>query len=320
MPARSRSTPAVQKTAFLRVILRPTLEKWFRIPLVVAIFLPALANAAPVSVFVSVLPLETFVEKVGGPHVTAQTMVRSGFNPATYEPTPKQIAALARARIYFAVGVPFENTWLTRIRSANPEMEVVDTRAGIRPRPAAPGHDHHVGDGKTVAPGTHHHGSMDPHTWTSPMLAKQMARNIRDALIRHDPSHREDYSRNFEAFAAELDELDGEIRAMLKDVPARQFMVFHPAWGYFADAYGLTEIAIEHEGKEPGARKLNALIEQAHRENVKVIFVQPQFGQQAARQVAREIGGRVAVMDPLAADYSDNLRRVARLLAGGTAP
>jgi zinc transport system substrate-binding protein len=291
--------------------LRPGLTKRLRILLYVAALLPALANAGPVSVFVSVLPLQTFVEKVGGPHVAVQTMVRSGFSPATYEPTPKQIAALAQARIYFAVGVPFERTWLARIRSANPEMEVVDTRSRIQLRPAAPGHDD--GDG-------HHHASMDPHTWTSPMLAKQMARNICETLIRHDPSHRHDYTRNFEAFAAELDKLDLEIRIMLKDVSARQFMVFHPAWGYFADAYGLTEIAIEHEGKAPGARTLTTLIEQAHRENVKAIFIQPQFGQQAARQVAEEIGGRVAVIDPLATDYADNLRRVARLLAGGSAP
>jgi zinc transport system substrate-binding protein len=301
------------------VNLRPALKKWLRILLYVAILLPGLANAAPASVFVSVLPLQTFVEKVGGPHVAVQTMVRPGYNPATYEPTPKQIAALAQARVYFAVGVPFENSWLGRIRSANPEMEVVDTRSGIPPRPAAPVHDDDGGDGASVTPGGHHHAAMDPHTWTSPMLAKQMARNIRDTLIRHDPSHRHDFARNFEAFAAELDELDVEVRTLLKDVNARQFMVFHPAWGYFADAYGLTEIAIEHEGKEPGARTLTALIEQARRENVKVIFVQPQFGQQAARQVAHEIGGRVAVIDPLAADYADNLRRVARLIAGGAA-
>lgn len=315
MPARSRSTPAAQTNrtgtvAVPPVNLRPALKKWLLILLYVAILLPGLSNAGPASVFVSVLPLQTFVEKVGGPHVTVQTMVQPGYSPATYDPTPKQIAALAQARIYFAVGVPFENSWLGRIRSANPEMEVVDTRSGIPPRPAALGHDDDDG---------HHHASMDPHTWTSPILAKQMARNIRDTLIRYDPVHRHDYARNFETFAAELDELDAEVRAMLEDMPARRFMVFHPAWGYFADAYGLHEIAIEHEGKEPGARTLTALIEQARRENVKVIFVQPQFGQQAARQVAHEIGGRVAVIDPLAADYADNLRRVARLLAGGNA-
>ena len=114
--------------------------------------------------------------------------------------------------------------------------------------------------------------------------------------------------------------LDRELHALLDPLPNRGFMVFHPAWGYFADSYGLAQVPIEHEGKEPGARALAALIDQANRENIKVVFVQPQFDKRSATQVARAIGGAVVAVDPLAADYVDNLRRVGREFAQALQP
>jgi zinc transport system substrate-binding protein len=143
-----------------------------------------------------------------------------------------------------------------------------------------------------------------------------MAGNIRDVLTELDPAHGPEYASNYERFAAGLEELDRDIRSILDDPPNRKFLVFHPAWGYFAQTYGLIQVAIEKEGKEPGARGLGTLIEQARRERVGVIFVQPQFSKRSASRVARAIGGRVATIDPLAPDYADNLRRVARQIAG----
>ncbi len=147
-----------------------------------------------------------------------------------------------------------------------------------------------------------------------------MAVGIRDVLTQLDPGNGPAYAANFDAFSTELDALDQEIRTRLTGLASRRFMVYHPAWGYFADTYGLTQVAIEREGKEPGPRALAALIEQARREQVKAIFVQPQFSRKAAAQVASAIGGRVEVMDPLAADYVDNLKRVASVLAEAGTP
>ncbi len=273
-----------------------------RVLLLTLALAPLSGNAAALRVFVSVPPQQTFVEKIGGDHVEVAAMVRPGFNPATYEPSPRQISALADTSLYVRIGVPFEKVWMERIRSANPEMRMLDARDGIdlRAHPGEPDHD--------------------PHVWTSPPLVRVMAANIRDALIELDPANHQDYARNHDAFAAELDELDREIRALLQGVTHRTFMVFHPAWGYFADAYGLTEIAIEHEGKEPGARTLTALIERARRENIKVVFAQPQFDQKLAAEVARAIGGRVVLIDPLSPDYVDSLRGAAREMAGALRP
>ncbi|MGB5832342.1 MAG: zinc ABC transporter substrate-binding protein [Thiohalocapsa sp.] len=271
----------------------------------------ASAHATPLSVFVSVLPLATFVEAVGGERVTARPMVLPGQSPATYDPTPKQIAALADADLYLRVGVPFEAAWMQRIQAANADMLVLDMRDGLPLRPQ----DRHVH-------GDHAHGleaggreSMDAHLWTNPRLVRHMAVAIRDALTRLDPDGAAFYAANQAAFDAELVALDTELAARLRGLESRRFLVYHPAWGYFADAYGLTQVPIEQDGKEPAARRLTRLIDQARSAGARVIFVQPQFDRRAAARVAREIDGRVEAVDPLARNYVANMRRVAALIA-----
>ncbi|UHD17486.1 metal ABC transporter solute-binding protein, Zn/Mn family [Thiocapsa bogorovii] len=273
--------------------------------------LPALACAAdPLTVFVTVAPQETFVSRIGGEHVRVNALVRPGQDPHAYEPTARQIAALADADLYVRVGVGFEDAWMPRLLAANPHMRVLDARDGLEVRSKATGHDHD----------DHAHGDFDPHVWTSPARVKIMGTRIHDALADLAPEYAADFVANYDRFAADLDALDTEIRERLSGVENRRFMVYHPAWGYFAEDYGLEQVAIEREGKEPGARALTAMIEQARREGIRVIFVQPQLNPASAEQVARSIGGQVAVIDPLSGDYFENLRRVAELIAGAGAP
>jgi len=268
--------------------------------LLLLLLVPTLALAEPLRVFTSVVPIQTFVQKIGAEHVDARVMVRPGFNPKTYDPTPQQISALDGAALYVRTGVPFEKAWMERIRSANPMMQVFDARDGIALRELE--------------------AEQDPHVWTSPPLVRHMVGRIRDKLAELDTAHAIEFARNHDAFVAELDALDAELHALLDPLPNRKFMVFHPAWGYFADTYGLTQVSIEHEGKEPGARGLAALIDQAKQEKIKVVFVQPQFDKRSATQVAQAIGGAVVAVDPLAADYVDNLRRVGRAFAQALKP
>ena len=283
--------------------------------LLLLMLVPAAGLAEPLRVFASVVPIQTFVEKIGGEHVDARAMVRPGFNPQTYDPTPQQISALAGAVLYVRTGVPFEDAWMERIRSANPGMEVLDAREGIRLRALGAHADDE--DGRGAA---HHGDEQDPHVWTSPPLVRHMVRVSRDKLSTLDPAHAAELARNHDAFVAELDALDRDLRALLDPLPNRRFMVFHPAWGYFADTYGLTQVPIEREGKRPGARALAALIEQAKREQVRAVFVQPQFAKRHARQVAKAIDGVEDAVDPLAADYDANLRHVGRELARALQP
>jgi len=155
----------------------------------------------------------------------------------------------------------------------------------------------------------------DPHVWLSPKLVRVQAEHIYRGLVKVDSASREVYERNKEAFLRELDALDEELARVLAPVRGKRFMVLHPAWGYFARDYGLEELPIELEGKEPSARELAALVEAAKANRVEVVFVQPQMNPRAAEVLARQIGARVVTVDPLARDWAANLRTVARTLA-----
>ena len=291
------------------------------------VFTAGIGEAAEkISVFVSILPQEFFVQKIGKDRVKVQAMVQPGASPATYEPKPRQMAALTRADLYFAVGVPFESAWLQKIAAANPNMKVIHTEQGIEKIPmAAHSHDDpddHANEIESESHAHEHthahahghardHGIPDPHIWLSPPLVKKQARAIFHALRGIDPENESFYEANFQEFAAEIDRLDADLKDTFAGKTGLQFMVFHPAWGYFARAYGLEQIPIEIEGKSPKPAQLKALIEHARKSGIKIIFVQPQFSSKSAELIAREIGGEVAFADPLARDWSANLRAVA---------
>jgi zinc transport system substrate-binding protein len=263
------------------------------------------APARPLRVFVSILPQKYFVEKIGGDLVDVSVMVEPGASPHTYEPKPKQMVALAKTNIYFAIGVPFETTWLEKIAATNPNMLIVHTEAGIKKIPMKAEHQ-----GSQLE--QEHHGTKDPHVWLSPPLVMIIAGNMLQALVKVDPAHRSVYEKNHDSFIRELVALDAEIRAALSGKgKGAEFMVFHPAWGYFARAYGLEQVPIELEGKQPKAAELQSLIQYAKARGIKVIFAEPQFSWQAAQAIAKAIDGQIVFVDPLAADWDRNLLQVA---------
>ena len=292
-----------------------------RIPAVLlAIALSALAvcSAAPadedrpIQALVSVLPQQYFVERIGGEHVAVQVMVEPGQSPHTYEPKPEQLVALSQSSVYFGIGVSFEDAWLERIAAANPGMLLVDTAAGIERRHIE-AHDH--GDDDDDHEEDHEGENLDPHIWLSPRLVKIQARHMADALAELDPEHAQEYRDNLAAFEAEIDALDAEIRQQLAGLTSAKFLVFHPSWGYFAGEYGLEQVAIEVGGQEPSAAELAQLIALAREEGIRVVFAQPEFSTRSAEVIAEEIGGRVLLINPLALDWAENLREVARTVA-----
>jgi zinc transport system substrate-binding protein len=270
-----------------------------------------------VAVFVSVVPQKYFVQQIGKDLVDVQVMVQPGASPATYEPKPRQMAGISRAQAYFAIGVPFEKAWLKKIAAANDKMKVVHTDQGIEKIPMATHHHHHEGEGgghkedpNQDAHDQDGHCEPDPHIWLSPPLVKTQARTILTALLEIDPSHGAAYQRNYEQFMSAIDELHAHLKNTFADCQGTKFMVFHPAWGYFAHTYGIEEVPIGVEGKAPKPAQLKALIEQARGQGIRMVFVQPQFSTKSAELVAREIGGRVAVANPLAEDWMNNLRHI----------
>lgn len=263
-------------------------------------------------VFVSIPPQKYFVEQIGKDRMRVQVMVQPGVSPATYEPRPRQMAALSRTRVYFAIGVAFENVWLKKIAAANPKMMVVRTDRGIQKIPINAHHHNENAGGRDEDDHPHGADGLDPHIWLSPPLVKAQARTILSALQQIDPAHRDAYESNYHGFMHGIDRLDSELKQLFAGKQGLRFMVFHPSWGYFAQAYRLHQIPIEAEGKNPKPARLRTLIEQAKDAGIRVIFVQPQFSTKSAQLVAREIGGRVIFADPLAEDWYENLRKTAR--------
>jgi zinc transport system substrate-binding protein len=275
---------------------------------------PLFAGDKP-TVFVSILPQKYFIEHIAGDLVDVEVMVAPGASPATYEPKVSQMRKLASSAIYFAIGVPFERAWLERIAGVNSHMRIVSTDAGIE-KLAMEKHlhdDNHDGqhEGEEELHDEIGEDGLDPHIWLSPELVKVQAAAMAAALKELMPAESQKIDLGLKSFHGRIEQLDDELKMILKDKEGMRFMVFHPSWGYFAHAYGLQQIPIEFEGKGPKSSQLRDLILFAKDQNIHVIFAQPQFSTKSAQLVAREIKGEVITVDPLAEDWLDNMKRVA---------
>lgn len=260
-----------------------------------------------IRVAVSLVPHRYIVERIGGAQVEIEVMVGRGESPAVYEPKPSQLVALAGADLYLAAGVPFELGWLDRFRQVNPRMVIVNLNDGLDLLPMA-GHDH-----ADHGPGGAHH--PDPHTWLSPRLAREQAGRITTSLSRMAPAHADRFAANLADLEADIEDLDGELRALFVGTGGRSFLVFHPSWGYFAADYGLVQVPIEVGGQEPSPAELGRLIEEAAGQGIGVVFAQPEFRTEQARQVADSLGCELVLVSPLAPDWLENLRSVGTRMA-----
>lgn len=262
-------------------------------------------------VFVSILPQQYLAERIGGDRVSVAVLCGPGQNPHVFEPTPRQMELLAQSSVYLCIGVPLERPLVKRIASIQPKLRIVNTIEGVTLIPmVAEDHEEHEAGG--TRDHVHEAGEMDPHVWLDPRRAAIIARNTADALKAADPAGAEVYEKNLQTLLADLAAADREIAQALAPFKGAKFMVYHPAFGYFADAYGLEQVPVEIEGKEPSSKRLAEIIRQAREMKVRIIFVQPQFSRKSAEAVAQAIDGVVAPLDDLAKDYLDNLRWMAR--------
>lgn len=274
---------------------------------------------AKINAVVSIVPQKSFVEAIGGELVNVTVMVLPGSSPHSYEPKPSQMKEINDAKIYFAIGVEFENAWLKRFANQNKSLKIVDTAKGIE-KLAMLKHKHE--DENDNHKGHHHHHddhkaeSKDPHVWTSTQNLKVIAKNIYNELILIDSENSTIYEANYKLLINKIDSVQSQIKEILKDTPKdSKFMVFHPAWGYFAHEYGLVQIAVEVEGKEPKPSVLAELIKEAREENIKAIFTQPEFSDKSAKAIADELQIPVIKVSPLNPKWDENLINLAKAIA-----
>lgn len=256
--------------------------------------------AKPLEVFVSIPPQKYLVDRLGGKHVNSQVLIGEGKSPHLYHPTSRQIVALSRARLFFAMDMEFERVLLTKIAQNSSSLQVINSVQDIEKMPLQ---EHAHADGN--------HGGLDPHVWLSPLNLIQIAATMVEAMGRVDPGNVRYYNANLVNLTAELEALDKSIQAELAPFSGASFYVFHPSFAYFARRYGLHQEAVEVEGKAPTPKQLRALIAKARKEQVKVIFVQAQFDPRSASTVGQAIGGEVLPLNPLAENVMENLKIIA---------
>ena len=263
-------------------------------------------------VAVSIPPQAYLAERIGGAHLQVTTLLQPGESPATYQPSDHQVSQILQSRIFFQIGVPFERgKWAGAVSSSVHGISIVDTRKGV---PLRRMKDHHHDTHESGEENDHAEGA-DPHIWLAPALLKIQARTMADNLIKADPEHAAAYRANLEVLLSDLDRLHDELQKRLSPYRGRSLFLYHPAWGYFCDAYGLEQVALEIEGKEPSDEELTRLQVRIRASGTRVIFVQPQIAGTSARAVAEALGVELRTIDPLARDILTNLRSVGETIA-----
>lgn len=254
---------------------------------------------------VSILPQKYFVEKIAGSDFEINVLIPPGGSPVTYEPTAKQMADVANSAIYFKIGqIEFEKVWVKKIKANNPELQIYDLSKGIN---FLEGHTHEKCTDGHNHEGHQHAHLLDPHIWVSPKKVKVIAKNILDALTQEYPDEKEHFKVNHDKFAQEIDSMDSLINIKLKDLESRSFIIFHPALSYFAQDYGLEQISIEIEGKNPSPAHMKKIIDKAKGKNIRIILIQKQFDIENAQTIAKEIDAEVVQIDPLSVDWEQML-------------
>ncbi|MDY3672241.1 MAG: zinc ABC transporter substrate-binding protein [Campylobacter sp.] len=319
---------------------------------VTALLLASLLSAKPV-VIASIAPVGYLAKAVGGDKIEVQSLAKGDVH--SFEPKPNDMKAVAKARIFIAAGLEFEEAWIPRFKASAKNLVVVQSDAKIaKLKEEHAGHadhdeeygehdekhsghdDHKAKDDKHSGHSEHakhdekheaheehdeeHEAHADPHVWLNPMLAITMARNISDALIAMDKANKDFYLKNFQKLMNDLLAFDESAKNELAGLKNRKFVVYHPAWGYFAEHYDLEQISIERNGKEPKIDEMASTVKMIKDENIKVIFADPNRSQKSAQVLASQTGAKVELLDPLGYNLLENLKIAVRAIKDANSP
>jgi len=285
------------------------MRKFILLSLLIGVILSGCFSGAPKPkekiLFVSILPLKYFADKIVGDAYKVEVTVPPGAGPETYSPTPKQMMMLGEASAYFSIGyLGFEQTLLENIKSSNPDLQFFATSKRIdliKEKTQDGDHEHMQG--------------VDPHIWSSPKTARLIALNIYDGMIKIDPANSDTYDKNLDKLLTEISKVDSTVTSLLAKAISKKFIIFHPALGYFARDYGFEQLSIEFEGKVPSPKHLQTVIETAKSENIKFVLIQKEFDQENAEIIAKETGSKIIQIDPLDYNWPEQIISIAEKLS-----
>ncbi len=248
---------------------------------------------------VSILPQKYFIDRISGNDFKVTILIPPGASPATYEPSPKQMREVTKATAYLRIGkIPFEQIWLPNLLNNTQNITVVDLSEGVTFIREQQQHGDHK-----------HQGGIEPHIWSSPVLAKTIAQNTYTILVKLKPENQQRYQQNLKKLLVDINQLIAECNT-LKQQKQKTFLIYHPALSYLAKDCGLQQIAIEKEGKEPSPAHLHELVKLAKQNQIKTIFIQQQFNNENAKTLANEIGAEIVVINPLSENWLTEMRRI----------
>ncbi len=269
------------------------------------IFLGITSAYAKINIVVSIPPQQAYVEEIGKDLVNITLLAPIGTNPNFYEPKRSQMTAVEQAHVYFTIGGNFEKAWLPKMINQNKNMEIIDSSSGIEKTTMK---SKNISDNQSP--------KKDVHVWTTPKNIAIIGKNIYETLVRYDIKNKDQYTKNYEEFLEKVRKTDEEIKTIFKDLKKdTKFMVYHPAWGYFAKEYHLEQLPIEIEGKEVKPKELQKMVEKAKSNNVKAILTQPEFSTKGAQVIANELGIKVVEISPINPYWSENLINLAKVIA-----
>ncbi|NGX38604.1 MAG: Metal ABC transporter substrate-binding lipoprotein [Chlamydiae bacterium] len=257
---------------------------------------------------VTIAPYAYFVERIVGNTLDVQTLIPPDMNLHIYEPSPKSVEMHTRANVWFQIGEPFEKKITQSLLEKNPKLKTVNLQAGLDVLTEE--------DAIELSPCVgHHHTGADLHTWLSPKLALKQAQHISQTLIALFPEYREEYQKNFNNLALDLQTLDRDIEKILSPFKGNALLVSHSAFGYFCRDYGLIQLSVECEGKEPRPRDIQQILEKTKIYPVQCVLLQKGFNNRGATQIGEKLQLPIYLVDPYARDYLKNMRQIAGNIA-----
>lgn len=265
-------------------------------------FGPSTKSSKPI-VLVTIPTYAYFVEQIAGDTVSVKIFVQPGSNPHIYEPTPKQVESFAKAQIWLRNGDPIEGKILKFMQEKH--IKNVDLSEGLSLLTSSghscDDHDSHV-EGK------------DLHVWLDPNLAAIQAKTIAQELKILWPEHQAMYEDRLQLLENSLQKLDEDIEKQLEPLKGSYLLLSHPALGYYCARYGLNQLSVECQGKDPRPQQIAEIVKEAKEKNVRVVLTEPQYNNKGATLIAEKLNLPLYQIDPYAQDYLKSMNEITQAI------